>query len=196
MRAGDRYARLVALRLVEKRGRNSYWEFQCDCGSLRRMKVGHVTSGHTKSCGCLSREVTSDRSRRHGKTGTQEYFSWRRMLERCNNQKAKDFDHYGGRGIKVCDRWLKFENFLADIGNRPIAHSLDRINNNGNYEPGNCRWATQAQQLRNRRITKMVEFRGQKIPLIDACEIVGISYNKARQRIDNGWDIQRALESA
>lgn len=127
---------------------------------------------------------------------TPEYKTWGRMLNRCRNENEKDFHRYGGRGIQVCDQWVSFENFLADVGLRPSAnHSIDRYpNNDGNYEPGNVRWATRSEQCRNRRSTRWVTFKGKQISLAEAADATGLPYDTIKQRIAKlGWSDEKAL---
>ena len=150
---GQRFGRLTAIKRIAGK-----WRCRCDCGKVVRVFRENLTSGHTRSCGCLARDVTARRNRdnaRHGhcknNQSTKIYRVWSSMLERCRSPQHHAYDRYGGRGITVCDRWLVFENFLADMGECPSGYSLDRINNDGNYEPSNCRWATDSEQNKNRR---------------------------------------------
>jgi len=137
--------------------RNACWKCECRCGKIIFVRSGGLCSGHTKSCGCLRQETTRKRSYKHGhRIGgavSAEYHSWHSMKQRCENENREKYRRYGARGISVCRRWRNsFENFLKDMGKRPgSGYSLDRIDNNGNYEPGNCRWATAKQQARNKR---------------------------------------------
>lgn len=134
----------------------------------------------------------------HGLSETPEYRLWARIRQRCENPHDPVFEHYGGRGICVCEKWRdNFLVFLADIGCRPSPrHSFDRYpNTNGNYEPGNVRWATTKQQIRNRRGTKTVEYQNRIMPLAEAAEIAGVPYWHAAQRLRRGWTVQRALET-
>lgn len=157
---GQRFGMLTAIKTVGVTGinRRRVWLVLCDCGKAKKTAVSNLVDGKARSCGCLKDKIHTDRLKTHGAFGTPEYRTWAGMLSRCRNKASKAYRHYGFRGIKVCSRWLRFENFLKDMGKRPsLKFSLDRINNNGDYEPNNCRWATAKQQVNNRRTKEEIK---------------------------------------
>lgn len=121
------------------------------------------------------------------------YHSWYAMRRRCNNPTYQEYKYYGGRGISVCKRWERFENFLADMGVKPRGLTIERIDNSGNYEPSNCEWATYQKQARNTRRSKVVEFRGEKKPLVEWAEVVPIPYHTLKARLKYGWSPEKAF---
>ncbi len=193
-----RYGRLVALGPVSVKkfasGANHVqWLCRCDCGNEKIISIAKFSTGNTKSCGCLQTEVRFGNKNgvRHGMHESDEYEIWHGMLARCRNENHRHFSSYGGRGIIVCERWERFENFYADMGHRPSSlHSLDRWpNNNGNYELSNCRWATRSQQQRNMRTNRIITAFGKTAPLIEFIPQGPNSreYNRARYRLNSGW---------
>lgn len=166
------------------------WLCRCDCGNERAVYADNLQMGYSRSCGCLKNEVAADRLTKHGMKGTPEYRCWKGIKERCTNKAKAAYPRYGGRGIEVCDRWLhSFENFYADMGPKPSrGHSIERINNNGHYEPDNCRWATSAEQNRNRRNNRMIT-----MTLAEAVELTGVPYHTAKSRLLRGWSVRDAL---
>jgi hypothetical protein len=151
-----KFHRLTILKFEFIKNGRSYYSVECDCGNIKIIRKDHINI--TKSCGCLQIEVQTKRCTKHLKCGTKVYRTWSNMIQRCTNKNNKFYYLYGGRGIKVCDKWLNdFESFFNYIGDPPTSkHTIDRINNNGNYEPGNVRWATRKQQTANRRNSKYV----------------------------------------
>ena len=147
---GKRYGRLVAVRQAGKgkRGCHLLWECVCDCGNRKIIRSADLRNKKTQSCGCLRKEKAT----KHGMRNSSTYKSWHSMLQRCTNKNNTRFSDYGGRGINVCERWLKFENFLEDMGIRPLNTTIDRIDNNGNYAPSNCKWSMPTAQAKNQRI--------------------------------------------
>lgn len=159
--SGNKYGRLSVLQratphISETGQKYSRWECVCECGIVLTVLHSSLVSGNTKSCGCYRRELHIQSSTTHGKSKTKVYRAYLKMKARCTDKNDVRYEHYGGRGVIVCERWSNsFENFLDDMGEPPSPkHSLDRVEVNGNYEPSNCRWATTTQQARNKRIAK------------------------------------------
>ena len=169
---GKRFGKLVVLRMVGKRGNARYsefiWECQCDCGNIVIRRGQNIKSGTTKSCGCLNGQAARERLTTHGESqNTKEYRSWTNIKSRCNNINNPGYYNYGGRGIKICSRWNdSFSDFLMDVGRAPSnRHSLDRINVNAGYEPGNVKWATTVEQSNNRTTNVFLEYMGEKLTI-------------------------------
>ena len=159
---GERFGRLVVIGEAGHQKAKRLWLCQCDCGGKAQPTTHNLRSGNTQSCGCWKREAAAGTLATHGMAYTREYGIWRGMIRRCTNPNCNAFKYYGARGITVCDRWLAgFENFYADMGASGPGLSIDRINNDGNYEPGNCRWATHKQQANNQRRSRQKKEEGQ-----------------------------------
>lgn len=186
--AGERFGRLLVTRT---RARNEiYVDCVCDCGTEKAIKFTSL-GRQTNSCGCLHRESLPNRNFRHGKSRTPIHNIWWTMIQRCTNPTVRAYGYYGGRGITVCERWLRFENFYADMGDRPEGRTLDRIDNDGPYSPENCRWATLQDQRANqrKRTLKLLCIRGHEFtPENTAFTTSGQRACRACRRILNrGW---------
>jgi hypothetical protein len=175
-----------------------YWLCRCDCGNEKYVLGDTLKTGESKSCGCKSIYFRTEKTRTHGLSKTKEYNIWEQIKRRCYKPKEKHFKYYGGRGIIMCDRWLNsFENFLTDMGKRPTnKHSIDRIDNNGNYEPSNCRWALRIQQANNTRANVMIEYGGETDTMCNWARRVGIDREILRNRIQRlGWSVEKTFNT-
>ena len=182
---GKRFGLLVVAQRAPNRGKRTAWVCKCDCGGESVTLGKYLMSGETTSCGCRKIAALNESRYVHNQFGTPEYWVWAKMLSRCRNPKDKAWPNYGGRGIVVCERWLNFENFWADMGQRPAGMSLDRIDNNGHYEPGNCRWADDVTQRRNKRSSLHVE----GVPLVELAKQRNVPYTTAYYRYKKGQTI-------
>ena len=178
---GERRGHLVAVCQVGFYKGKAKWRVDCDCGGSKEMVgVDFSRSGPNASCGCRALDATVARMTTHGMSNTPTYTSWSSMLNRVTNPNAADWQRYGGRGVRVCDSWRNFERFLSDMGPRPEGKTLDRFpNRDGNYEPGNCRWADARTQAENRESTRWVEYKGEKVSTLDLARKLGITWFKA-----------------
>lgn len=183
-----RFGRLKVVEFSHIKNKTSYWKCICDCGNEKIISRGALTSGDTISCGCFREEHKSEYGFKHGKAGTKLYSVWSSMIQRCTNPKASNYKRYGGRGIKICDEWRK--NFISFYDwaiendyNKGL--SLDRINNDGNYEPSNCRWVTIKQQQNNMRTNHFVEYKGIKRTLSEWARILKVNRETLRYRINH-----------
>ncbi len=177
---------------------------RCDCGTCREFFLKNLVNGHSSSCGCLVSQKTALRTEAHGHARkdhrTREYQTWSSMRSRVLRPTDDNYPLYGARGISICSRWLVgegslggFECFLADMGPRPQGHSLDRIDGEGGYEPGNCRWATPSVQGRNIRTVRKITFNGATKTTFEWAEVTGVPGPVIGRRVRVGWDVERAL---
>ena len=193
--SGRRFGKLTVIKRI---GTSSYgqpkWFCVCDCGITKEVFGNSLRSGATLSCGCLHRQ----RVTKHGKTGTREFTSWQQMLQRCYNPRHANYKDYGARGITVCERWRSsFATFLTDIGPRPSGTSLDRYpNNNGNYEPTNCRWASPLKQGQNKRNNRILELDGTRRTLGEWCRLLKLPKSTVLNRLYRGASIEQSLATA
>lgn len=196
---GQRFDRLVVIERADvNKGRKPAWTCLCDCGQTLETTGDSLKSGATRSCGCYRRETSSElcKSRsKHDDTRSTEWYVWQGIRQRCQNSRSRDYSHYGERGIKVCDRWQSYESFLADMGRRPSSkHSLDRIDVDGDYEPSNCRWATQREQQNNRRNNRLIEWQGETRTASEWARELGIKKDTFLKRLRRHGPCERAFK--
>lgn len=200
---GSKFGRLLVLSRAKNKGigtsAKAQWLCSCDCGQQTTVAGYSLRSGNTKSCGCLKVEASivsgSRLNYRHGKTGSRAHSIWSSMLQRCHDPKHKSFPSYGGRGISVCDSWMDFENFHADMGDPPDGHSLDRKMNNEGYSKSNCRWATPTEQANNRRDNFKLTAFGQSLTLRAWSRATGLSKATIMYRVATGMSASDALST-
>lgn len=201
---GQRFGRLIATAdappKVYSSGARTTWRSvcRCDCGNLVTVPNSALKDGNTKSCGCLQIERQNLSVTKHGHTSrfrspTRTWRIWNGMKRRCANPSARGYENYGGRGIKVCCRWQEFKNFLEDMGECPRNLTIERIDSNGHYEPGNCRWATAKEQARNKRTNRIVTYRGVTACVKDVCKAFGIPYERVNSRLKRKWPVELAF---
>lgn len=168
-----------------------YWKCLCDCGNKTIVRGDQLK--RTQSCGCLQKQMASKANLRHGYTGKSEYKIWGQMLDRCRNPQNPHYCNYGGRGISVDPRWLSFENFIKDMGDRPHGLTLDRIDNNGNYCKDNCQWISLKDQQRNKRNNRLITYQGKTLCLSSWAIFLNMPRNTLDNRITRGWTIEDAF---
>lgn len=193
---GIKFNFITPIRCVGSAHKQRMWECRCDCGNVFVISASLIITGHTKSCGCWKRSLASKRLRTHGQTTTRLHRIWSGMKSRCNNPHVKDYSYYGGRGIKVCDEWLKsFESF-RDWSNKngySDTLTLDRINTDKNYSPNNCRWVDRITQCRNKRANVNLTLYGITKTIVEWSEICSLDRHTIRHRLDRGWSVEKTL---
>lgn len=203
--AGMTFERLKVIRLLGvDRFKKRVWECRCDCGKITTGTTQAIISGGKRSCGCIQKEIARETMKAvrdpgiiHGLSRTREYDAYRNMMNRCENPKCPEYRNYGSRGIKVCERWREsFEAFLEDMGPKPPGTSLDRSDNDGDYEPGNCSWQTPEHQSNNKRNNVRITRDGMTLTVAQWAKILsrsnGIHPHTIEQRLRSGWDFERA----
>lgn len=190
----DKFGRLTVVNADLK---VSYFIVKCVCGNTKSVRRDHLLTGKTLSCGCLFREMLSERNTTHGMSRTSEYRTWKNILHRCNDETDHRFKDYGGRGIRVCPQWLDFAKFLEDMGKKPFdAAQIDRSNNFIGYNKENCSWVTRKQNQRNTRSNRLIEYKGEVQPLVVFAERFGINKSTLHKRISRSdWSVKMAIET-
>lgn len=197
---GQKFNRLTAIKMIglvslgKDGSKKASWLCRCDCGKELAVTSNALRKNNTKSCGCLKTE-TVRRPRTHGLSRTPEYVTWTNMISRCEYENRPDFEHYGGRGIRVCERWRgSFQAFVDDMGKRPFPRAtLERIRVDEDYEPGNCRWASQKEQTRNKRTSFLVTINGETKTVSEWAEMYGLNQRLVRERLIRGWPPEEAV---
>ena len=193
---GQKFNKLLVLKQVRKNKGKTYWLCKCDCGKETIVEGYKLKTGHIRSCGCLQREINIKRLTTHNLSKSKLYEIWCAIKNRCLNKNLKTYKNYGGRGITVCQEWLNdFKTFYDWAINNGYSDGLtiDRINNDGNYEPDNCRWASRKTQANNRRTCKTFTYNGVTKNYKQWCEFLKINYKTFYSRISRGWKIETAL---
>ena len=196
---GDRYGSLTVIREVESIDHKGYKNrmvlCHCDCGDEKVVRFEYLRSGHTKSCGCLVKDILMVTRTTHGAYKTRLYRVWNGMKNRCRNKNIKSYKTYGARGIRVCDEWQNFEAFRdwALSNSYQDDLTIERKDNNGNYEPGNCTWIPFEQQARNKTNNRYVTYNGETKVLVEWAEQLGIDYDILQGRLAGGWSVERAF---
>jgi hypothetical protein len=202
--SNNRYGKLVAIERSKNISGKTAWKCKCDCGNITYVSTSNLTCNRIKSCGCLKLEKLLERSTTHNQRHTHLYDVWKSIRQRCNNPKNRGYHNYGGRGITICEEWDKsFETFYKwsyangysteNQKDEKLKLTIDRIDNNGNYEPSNCRWVDRKTQASNTRIAKFFTINGETKCFSEWCRIFGIHRATFDRRIKNGWSIEKAI---
>lgn len=193
---GRKFGRLTVLAQAgTTKDHRQKWLCECECGKIKAIIGKDLKSGHTRSCGCLALETFKTKATTHGMTKTKEYRAWCLMKNRCYQKKNNRYQYYGGKGIKVCDRWLNcFEKFYNDMGKCPDGYSIDRIDPNKDYSPENCRWADTYTQANNKTNCTFIEYNGEKKTITQWARAIGMNSEVLRRRIKQyHWSIEKAI---
>lgn len=196
---GIRYGKLVVITPEPDRKDSSFekrtfWNCICDCGSACVIRTDQLTRSVAQSCGCLQLDTVTIHGYATDRRGvTRTWRTWASMNSRCNNRNDPSFGRYGGRGIKICERWCAFENFLSDMGERPVGKTIDRKDNDGDYTPDNCKWSTPSEQANNRRRNRILVVKGVAQTASNWAKATGISVNVVFNRIRAGWSDERVV---
>lgn len=201
---GKKFGNLTVIERAENRGKEIFWKCRCDCGQIKEINGSRLKNGKTKSCGCYKKEVShlnkghrNSHNKSHGMSETRLYRIYKKMYRRCYKPQTKYYCNYGGRGITICKEWLDdFMNFYnwAMSNGYSDELSIDRINNDGNYEPSNCRWATAKEQANNTRKTIFLTYKGETKPASEWSKITGIRQDTITMRKRNGWSDEDCLK--
>lgn len=193
--SGNKYSRLTVISYAGVVNRKSHWLCLCDCGNELPVRGDSLKDGNTQSCGCLKMDSATRHGHNSSKTGpSRTYTSWQSMIARCYNPRFAHYGRYGGRGIKICDRWRhSFNHFLEDMGERPDGHTLDRKDSTKGYSPNNCRWATPLEQSRNRSSGRFLTFEGRTLTVSEWADVLNISREVLQSRVQLGWDASRII---
>lgn len=182
---GKKFGRLKVIGRAGCQGSKATWFCECECGATKVVLGESLRNGRSRSCGCLRRGLSSRCMTTHGMSGTRPYQIWQNMIRRCSDSTLSSYWRYGGRGISVCPRWRVFENFWRDMDKGyEDSLTIDRIDNDGNYEPGNCRWATPSEQSRNKESSLLIEYQGTKLPLIEVADAAKVNYFTFREAMN------------
>lgn len=191
---GEKFSRLLVIGELPMIKKHSVWLCKCDCGKEVSVSGSALRTGNTKSCGCYNSEVVTNRNTTHGLINSGRiYYIWQRMKQRCRDSNCEDYKDYGGRGISICSEWLDFTSFHTwahENGYAPDL-TLDRKDNNGNYEPGNCKWSTIKEQARNKRSNHKIYYNGKLLCLSEISEITGIESSLLRYRLKSNFSQDR-----
>lgn len=194
-KVGQKFGKLTVLERIDKMGERAKYKCKCDCGNIVIVEGCNLSTGMTKSCGCIRKENTKMLKLSHGQCGTRLYKCWRNMINRCENPNNKGYKNYGNRGIKVCDEWHNFDEFYkwASSNGYKDTLTIERIDVNKGYYPNNCTWADNYTQARNRTDNVRLKFNGKEMILTDWAKEVGINYKTISDRLKRGWTVEEAL---